>query len=77
MGVVRECPERTVRFSIGRDKPVGRINPEGVVATTVEEIASQKARDDLADQRYFFLPAEKYEAFLNLLGWPAQPTSGL
>lgn len=77
LGVVRERPERTVRLSIDMDEPIGRINPEVVDATTDEEIASQKAQDDLADRRYFLLSTEKYEEFLNLLDRPAQPNPGL
>lgn len=77
LGVVRERPERTVRLSIDMDEPIGRINPEVVDATTEEEIARQKAQDDLADRRYFLLSTEKYEEFLNLLDRPAQPNPGL
>jgi DNA-binding phage protein len=77
LGVVRERPERTVRLSVDSNNPVGRINPDVVDATTDEEVASQKAQDDLADQRYFLLSTEKYEEFLNLLDRPTQPNPGL
>jgi DNA-binding phage protein len=77
LGVVRERPERTVRLSIDSDEPVGRINPDAVDTTTEEEIARQKAQDDLADQRYFLLSKEKYEQFLKLLDRPAQSNPGL
>lgn len=77
LGVVRERPERTVRMRIDRGAPVGRVNPAVVDATTDEEIARQKAQDDLADRRYFLLSTEKYEEFLNLLDRPTQPNPGL
>jgi len=56
---------------------VSAINPEAVDATTEEVIARQKTQDDLADRRHFLLSTEKYEEFLNLLDWPAQPKPGL
>ena len=77
VGCFRERPVQTVRLSIDRDEPVGRINPEVVDKTTDEEIAGQRARDDLADQRYFLLSTEKYEEFLKLLDRPAQQNPGL
>lgn len=58
-------------------QPAGRVNREVIDATTDEEVAHQKTQDDLADQRYFLLSAEKYEEFLNLLEQPAQPNLGL
>ncbi|MDP1526388.1 MAG: DUF1778 domain-containing protein [Rhodocyclaceae bacterium] len=77
LGTLRERPERIVSMTIGPDMQTGRIDPDWVDATTEEDIARQKAYDELADQRYFLVTPEQYDAFLKLLDRPAQPNLGL
>ena len=77
LGTLRERPERIVSMTIGPDMQTGRIDPDWVDATTEEDIACHKAYDELADQRYFLVTPEQYDAFLKLLDRPAQPNPGL